>query len=589
MLPSIAACALAGCGPGAAPGAPHGAPAAQPRNVVLVSVDTLRADFLGCYGRAGARTETLDQIAAEGVLFDAAISPTPITLPAHATLLTGLNPWRLGIRHNGLYRLEPGFETLAERLAGRGLRTAAIIAGYPLIRASGLDQGFATYDDAVDTRGDEIYEMPFRRAESVIDAAIGWLKTESSQPFLLFVHLYDPHDPYEPPAGYIRPDADGIAAYEGEIAYVDDQLQRLIATLEQLGRQDDTLLIVTADHGEGLMTHGELTHGVFLYEETIRVPLLMRAPQALPAGRRVAAVTGLVDVVSTICEALGVPAPERTDGKSIWGLAAGGPAPDREAVFSESYFGRIEFGWAPIAAARTQAFKLISAPQRELYHLEQDPGERRNLTDQNDLLADRLEQLLNDARREEAPDLPLAVSEEELERLRSLGYFQGAKRPGRAAEATAAAGEELPDPKDRIRRQAELQIASFELSQGRTESAEARLTALVNGDPLNITARCRLADARSALGNTASAERVLRETLTMGDAATTSPALWRLAGLARRQGHHDQALALYRRYATAVPPTERVARAIAKTLEAAGRPTEAQQVLTRWQERGQIE
>ncbi|MFN7965834.1 MAG: sulfatase-like hydrolase/transferase [Acidobacteriota bacterium] len=578
---------IAGCGSAGDKTAPTAAPE-PPKNVLLISVDTLRADYLGCYGAANARTETFDELARQGALFEAAISPAPITLPAHASMLTGLNPWRLGIRHNLLYKLEDRFDTIAERLSSTGFRTGAVVAGYPLVKASGLSQGFAQYDDAITIKGDDVYEMPFRRASDVVDHALTWLQQDNTKPFFLFLHFYDPHDPYDPPAEYLSPDADGIAAYKGEIAYVDDQLERLFAALRASGRFDQTLVIVTADHGEGLMTHGELTHGVFLYDETIRVPLLVRYPGAIAGGKRIPDVVGTVDFAATIADALGQPVPDPTDGKSWWGLARGVASTGHEAVFSESHFSQIEFGWAPLASARSRAFKFIQAPRSELYHIESDRDERTNLVEQDKAVAQRLASLLSDARVDQAADLPHSVSEEELDRLRSLGYFQGAKGPGQAADAAAVVGRELPDPKDRIKKQAELQLASFDLSRGQFVQAETRLRVIVNSDPGNITARCRLADARAAQNDLDDAAKILTETLALGDAAATSQALWRLAGLQRRLGRYDKAISLYREYATVIPPTDRVAKALARTLEQAGRKTEADALLATWERTGHL-
>lgn len=579
--------AFAGCGNPGNRAVPTN-PAQSPQNVLLISIDTLRADYLGCYRATNVRTETLDALAQQGALFEAAISPSPVTLPAHAAMLTGLNPWRLGIRHNLLYKLDDRFDTIAEKLSSAGFRTGAVVAGYPLIKASGLAQGFAQYDDAISLKGDEVYEMPFRRASDVVDHALTWLQQGGPQPFFLFLHFYDPHDPYDPPAEYLPPNADGIAAYKGEIAYVDDQLERLFKAMRASGQFERTLVIVTADHGEGLMTHGELTHGVFLYDETIRVPLLVSYAGAIPAGKRIPDVVGTVDLAATIAQALGQPLPQQTDSKSFWDLARGVPGSTREAVFSESHLPQIEFGWAPLSSARSRAFKFIQAPRSELYHVESDRDERQNLVDQDKAVGDRLAGLLRDAQTDQAADLPQAVTEEELDRLRSLGYFQGSKAPGKATDAAALKGRELPDPKDHIKKQAELQLASFDLSRGQFLQAETRLRVIVNGDPGNITARCRLADARIGQNDLDGAAKILSETLTLGDAAATSPALWRLAGLQRRRGQYDKSLSLYREYARVVPPTDRVAKAMARTLEQAGKKQEADALLANWERTGQL-
>ncbi|RMG45391.1 MAG: tetratricopeptide repeat protein [Acidobacteria bacterium] len=556
------------------------------QHVVIVSVDTLRADHLGCYGAASAHTETFDRLAREGVLAEQAVAPAPITLPSHATLLTGLEPWHLGIWHNGLYRLEDRFETLAERLRSEGFETAAFVAGAPLASGSGIEQGFDLFDDAIPDLESAGYEEPSRTAESVTDAAVAWIGSRpgGGRRRFLFVHYYDPHAPYSPPPRYLEDaggtgGAEGFVAYQGEIAYVDDQLDRLVRALEEHGWLDRTLLVVTADHGEGLMQHGELTHGLFLYDETIRVPLILRYP-GLPAGRRIAPVVSLSDVVPTVLEALGLALPEGLDGQSFWRLAQGGN-PAREYAFSESRLGSIEYGWAPLRAVRTGEWKFIAAPEPELYDLRRDPGETKNRFETARKTAGWLSEQLERAFARIAPDRPRALDDAELGRLQSLGYFQG------GAPGTARPAQGLADPKRMIRVQQQLHIASFEIGQGRYRAAEKRLRELIARDPGNLAARCRLADAWVAMGLLGPAERVLSQALelTKGDPRRSAEVLWRLAGVHRRRGEYDLALRAYEKHDTLVPPSAASIAMRARVLHLAGRTEEALALLEHWLER----
>jgi len=555
-----------------------------PRHVVLVSIDTLRADALGCYGDPRLRTETLDRLAREGVRFDAAIAAAPLTLPSHACLLTGIHPWRLGVRHNGIYRLAPRFDSLAERLAGQGFETAAIVAGYPLSAFSGLDQGFTVYDDAIPLESGEVYHNPERRAQEVTDAAIAWLdsRPDPTRPFFLFVHYYDPHAPYEPPARYGgAASSDSLdatrAAYLGEVAYVDDQIERIVRVLERDAVLEETLVIVTSDHGEGLMEHGEPTHGVFLYDEVLRVPLIFRYPPALGGGAVIDEVVGLVDVTPTILEALGLAVGPEVDGRSLWGLAAGRRPPVSGAeVFAETQYPRLEHGWAPLRAVRTKDWKYVDAPGPELYSLVDDVRESANVLDLHAETAERLRASLDRAFRTTSESEIAEVSSQELERLQTLGYLQGVDGAG---EDDGAMG---PDPKAMIAQDAELRRASSDIMNGRFREAEARLIALVAGDPGNVAARCRLADVRVALSDFAAADRVLLEALDVAHGAGRAPVLWRLAGMERRRGNHERALDYYRRYSEIAPLSGRTIERMATTLLEAGRPEEAERVLREW-------
>jgi arylsulfatase A-like enzyme/Flp pilus assembly protein TadD len=555
----------------------------RPRSVLLVSIDTLRADALGCYGAAGARTGTLDRMATEGARFRTVIAPAPVTLPSHAAMLTGLSPWRLGIFHNGIYRLAPRFESLAERLSAEGFETAAFIGGYPLSADSGLDQGFAHYDDSMPFDDVAKYHNPERSAEEVTDAFLAWLdgRPDRTRPFFAFVHYYDVHAPYAPPAAYAGAgtnDAEQLGAYGGEVAYVDDQIQRLVDLLQAEGTLDDTLVIVTADHGEGLMEHGEPTHSIFLYDEAVRVPLIMRYPPALPGGLEVDEVVGLADVAPTVLQALGLPADRPLDGRSLWALARGTERGGGGEALSESQVGRLDHGWSRLRSIRTPKWKYIDAPRPELYAIPGDPGETRNVVTENPEAADRLRLRIAEAFRDAAAAEVAELGEDELQRLQSLGYLQDSD----ASMLDPSSSPTGPDPKDMIPQYLQLQLAAGEMIEGRYAAAEKHLLRLAASDPGNVMVRCRLADARIAQENWDGARQALREAMAVARDRGRAPVIWRLAGLERRLGNYDRALSYYREHDALTSPSGRTVEQMADTMLEAGRSTESEALLREW-------
>jgi len=557
----------------------------RPRSVLLVSIDTLRADALGCYGNAGARTETLDRLASEGVRFRTAIAPAPVTLPSHAALMTGLNPWRTGVFHNGIYRLAPRFESLAERLAGGGFETAAFIGGYPLSAESGIDQGFAHYDDFIPLEDGAKYHNPERSAEQVTEAALAWLdgRPDPARPFFLFVHYYDPHAPYDPPAAYVAGGTSGaqrLGAYDGEVAYVDDQIQRLLDRMRIDATLDQTLVVVTADHGEGLMEHGEPTHSIFLYDEAVRVPLILRYPPSLPAGLEVDEIVGLADVMPTVLEALGLATDRPLDGRSVWPLARGTGRGRGGEAFSESQVGRLDHGWSRLRSIRTSEWKYIDAPRPELYAFPDDAAETRNVAAEHPEASDRLRLRIEEAFAEAAAGEVAEIGEEELERLQSLGYLQASA--GSTHDVSDAATG--PDPKDMMPQYLQIQSAAGEMIAGRYSEAEKHLLVLAIADPGNVLVRCRLADARVAQENWDGARQALREAMAVARDRGRAPVIWRLAGLERRVGNHDRALAYYREYDALTSPSGRTVEQMAGTMLEAGRAAEAEALLRAWLE-----
>ncbi|HMB68785.1 MAG TPA: sulfatase-like hydrolase/transferase [bacterium] len=420
---------LPGCGD---PGAP--APA---RLVLLVTLDTLPADRIGCYGSPGARTPEIDRMARQGLQVPDALSPVPLTLPTHSTLLTGLDPTRHGVRENGMFVLSQEQTTVPEMLPP-GIEAAAFVGAYPVARQFGLAQGFGTYDDTFPPRkGDRVRHQPMRRAEEVFAAAAAWLDAGAAgdRPFL-WTHAFDPHYPYEAPSPWPQVAAAGRGtAYDGEVAYTDRALGRFLRRIGVWRRDREATVVLTADHGESLGAHGELTHGLFVYDATQRVPLLAAGPAFPP--RLAEAQRPLLDVAPTLLAAYGVQPPADLPGVPLQETVAPG-----RAVYLETKDPELMRGWSPLFAMRTDRWKYVRAPRPELYDLQADPGETRNRFDDHPDVTAELSALLD---RELAADVEATarpMDDETLEQLRTLGYVATAE-PG-------APGDPRVDPKDRI-------------------------------------------------------------------------------------------------------------------------------------------
>jgi choline-sulfatase len=413
------------------------AAASGPPNLLLVTVDTLRADHVGAYGDAKAQTPAVDRLAREGVLVEEAVAQVPETRPSHASMLTGRYPYEHGVRDNAAGPIAPGMPTLATLLKAAGYDTAAFIAAYPVSRSSGLDRGFDVYDDPFETAVDGRTE---RRAQEVVERALGWLGRPRSRPFLLWVHLFDPHAPYTPPPPFAgrfsgRP-------YDGEVAYADSQVERLVAWLDRSGQRQRTLVVVTSDHGEGLGQHGEEEHGILVYDSTLHVPLVLSWPGRLPAGTRVRGQFRSVDLLPSVLDLLGVPAVRTSGASRADAIAHGGRIPDNES-YAESLYGSIHFGWAKLRALRSHEWKFIEAPRSELYRLPEDPGETRNVLASRAEVANGMRQSLGrhgGGAGDAAGAAP--IDQEALERLAALGYVGG------VAEPPKVTGK---DPKDGVR------------------------------------------------------------------------------------------------------------------------------------------
>lgn len=392
------------------------------QNVLLVTIDTLRADALGCYGGPAA-TPTLDALAREGVRFDLAHAHAVVTLPSHASILTGLYPYQHGIRDNSGYALAAGVPTLATALRERGYATGAFVAAFVLDARFGLNAGFQTYDDRLgSTSGPTDISIPERRADLVVAPALDWIRAQPGRWFA-WVHVFDPHAPYAPPPPFERDYAG--RPYHGEVAYTDAMLGPLFAAARSSARP--TLVVATSDHGEGLGDHGELTHGLFAYEPTLRVPLLVAQLGGSLDGRHGGATSAVparhVDLLPTILDALEIDPPAGLPGRSLI-RAPQSDADDEPPSYFEAMSASLNRGWAPLSGVLAGREKFIDLPVAEVYDLAADPGEQTNLADREPVRRRVLQDLFAGFRAA-PPGERREIDRDAAERLQALGYVTG--------------------------------------------------------------------------------------------------------------------------------------------------------------------
>ncbi|MGE5244343.1 MAG: sulfatase-like hydrolase/transferase [Betaproteobacteria bacterium] len=417
-------------------------------NLLLVTLDTTRADRIHAYGFDGVETPNLDRVAREGVLFEHAESPAPLTLPAHSSIFTGKFPPEHGVRDNGGFYLDDRETTLAERLAAHGFDTGGFVGAYVLDHKWGIAQGFKTYFDDFDLSKYQSLSLGSvdRPGNEVADRALKWLDTVKDRRFFGWVHFYDAHSPYDPP----EPFASRYQGhpYVGEIAFVDSQVGRLLAFLDEHGLARRTVVVIMGDHGESLGEHGEATHGFFIYQSTMHVPLLIRAPYDLMAGRRVSDVVRSIDVLPTALDLLGVRTGERFEGTSLVPLMTGAKKELGLAAYAEAVYPRYHFGWSDLRALTAGRYQYIAAPRPELYDLQRDPAESNNLYPERRALGDRMHRelvALEQHMTARDPTPVVEVDPDARQRLAALGYV------GTFVATTTSDRTGLADPKDKIK------------------------------------------------------------------------------------------------------------------------------------------
>jgi arylsulfatase A-like enzyme/tetratricopeptide (TPR) repeat protein len=479
-------------------------------NVILISLDTTRADHLGCYGNSNARTPAIDGLAQRGVLFAQAAATAPLTLPSHSSIMTGLYPTNHGVRLNGTNALSQEHTTLAEALGERGYQTGAFVGAFVLDARWGLKQGFQTYDDQFDLSKFKQLDLAAvqRPANQVVDAALAWLEREKTKPFFAWIHLYDPHTPYEPPEPLLTEfrSRGGEGLYDGEIAFADQQVDRILSWLKASGLDQRSLIVIVGDHGEGLGSHGEGTHGFYVYDYAMHVPFIVATPINELQGMRVDSQVSLVDVLPTVLALTGVNPKRQVHGRSLLPLMFGASTAGESYAYSESMAPELQFGWSALHSLRSRRFKYIEAPRPELYDLIADPKETTNVFAQHASLAfemgRQLDRLIEDTSRDAPAPEAANLDKETQERLAALGYV------GNAAPANKPAGGsgELADPKDKLDVFIAVQRAGELMVKGEYEESARALEHAVRQEPAMPQALLMLGSCYTELGRTTEAK-----------------------------------------------------------------------------------
>jgi arylsulfatase A-like enzyme/Tfp pilus assembly protein PilF len=477
-------------------------------NIIIITLDTTRADRMGFLGSKRGLTPNLDAMARDGVVFSRAYSHVPLTTASHATIFTGTYPQFNHVNDFGV-PLSPRLPYLPDLLRQRGYQTGAFVGSLILDpldgTAPGFDRGFDVYDAGFHLRrhGADRYKTVERRAGTVVDHALGWLSQLQNAPFFLWVHLYDAHDPYDPPPPFKAEHAS--QPYDGEIAYADASVGRLLSELRKHHLYDETMIAVMADHGESLGAHGEDTHGVFLYDDTLHVPLLIKLPLNRAAGSRVETRVGLVDVAPTVLTTAGLPVPKEMQGESALellktaanGKAPGSAVPDRPA-YAETDYPHRGFGWSSLRALRTGKYLFVEAPDRELYDQTADPQAAHNLATTGKAVADTLEFQLNEFRQKTTQSLvDLAKPDpEQMQKLQALGYV--ASGGTAAADKSSVGGT---DPKSKIQVANLLHDAMFDVEDARYQEAIPLLEKVLAQAPDMPAANMQYGMAQARLRN----------------------------------------------------------------------------------------
>ncbi|MDA8018256.1 MAG: sulfatase-like hydrolase/transferase [Thermoanaerobaculia bacterium] len=526
-----------------------------PYHVVVVTFDTTRADYLEVYG-GPAPTPHLMALAEEGLVFEQAISPVPITLPSHSSLMTGKVPFAHGVRDNGLFELGESQTTLAEILKDRGYATGAAIGAFPLTSQFGIDQGFDFYDDHLTATLEDLFgerAIPKRRlyfderpAGLVNEAIYPWLAEVGSKPVFLWAHYFDPHYPHTPPAPFDQVHAHDL--YAGEIAYADQCLGDLIEALREHGLYDRTILVVTSDHGESRFEHNEATHSLLAYNSTLHIPLVIKPPADVPTGRRIRARVGLVDVMPTLLDWLDLPIPDDLQGRSLASdVSAPQPELEPRVVYAETLSPRISHGWGELRALYVDELKYIHGPRPELYDLEADPKELDDLVDlQADEAAEMERKLQVYLERNAVPglDASVAIDEETAQRLMALGYVQSAgTKLGVIEEKLTREGDA---PQDRAVTIGMYSQAKQFLFEGRWLDGREYLERLLRLDPDNGHYKDLLAMVETRLGNVDRAREILESIPFDALVPPRAQILESLGSLLLTEGKSDEALARFR-------------------------------------------
>ena len=489
-----------------------------PRSLLLITIDTLRADHLSCNGAQGVATPNLDRLAREGANFTRARACVPLTLPSHASILTGNYPPTHGVRDNASTRLPASQQTLGEVLQSGGYETVAFLGSFVLDRRFGLAQGFDTYDDRVSRRPEDLESLEAERsAEDVFSAFDSWFSArETEKPFFAWLHFYDPHAPYTPPepfAGRYRTDP-----YAGEVAYVDEVIGRVVGRLEAEGVLRSLVIAVVGDHGEGLGEHGERTHSLLIYNSTLHVPMILVAAGQIEPGRRIDSLVRTIDLAPTLLELLGLPG-SLGEGRSLLplldrGSDSQGSKPGLLA-YSESLYAELNLGWSSVYGLETEAYRLILGPEPELYDMRADPGEERDLADAHPATVKELNRQLDESMPSGDPSGAsgdrIELDPESMEQLRSLGYMAGSSAPG------VEIGEKAKvSPRHHIGDWELIEEGLRHYAAGEFERSAQRFESVLESHPGTTLLYEYLGSSYERMGSFAEAQKVYRRALDAG-------------------------------------------------------------------------
>jgi arylsulfatase A-like enzyme/tetratricopeptide (TPR) repeat protein len=519
-------------------------------NIILFTLDTTRADHIACYGYPDVRTPNLDALAARGVLFEQAAASSPLTLPSHSSIMTGMYPTYHGVRVNGNNGLSEEQTTIAEVLSGRGYQTGAFIGSFVLDGRWGLKQGFQCYDDPFDLKKYKHVDLGAiqRPGNQVMDAALAWLDGAKANPFFAWIHLYDPHAPYEPPEPYHSEynSRGRVGLYDGEIAFMDEQIGRCVSWLQKNGLDKNTVLILIGDHGEGLGSHGEGTHGYFIYEYAVHIPLIVVTPFEKLRGLRIPSQVRAVDVFPTLLEMAKIKAPSKTQGRSLLPLIFHPQKKEESYAYGESMAPNIQFGWSALRSLRTTHYKYIDAPKAELYDLIPDAAEQTNLIQQYPDLVRSMKGELDRLVAETSQGAPTPqaanLDKDTMERLTALGYI-GA--PVTAKKTSGSAAKVLADPKDKLSVYLALTTAGELIMKDRYAEAAATLESALREEPTIPQGLVQLATCYVELGRTEEAKAKLD--LVLKDDPQNAQALICLANILLDEQKREDVIALCKR------------------------------------------
>lgn len=513
-----------------------------PRNVILVTIDTLREDHLGAYGYQAAQTPNIDAMAREGAQFMQATAVTPLTLPSHSCIMTGDYPTVHGVRDNGGFYLDDKWQTLAETMKAGGFATGGFVSAFVLDRKWGIAQGFDEYFDHFELSKFKMVSLDSvqRRGDETMNKAIQWIGRNKNSRFFAWIHLYDPHTPYDPPEPFRtefgrRP----YGLYDGEIAFTDSLIGQLNSFLRDNKLDSTTMIVLTADHGESLGDHNESGHGFFIYDATTHVPLIIHIPGVEP--RKVVEQVRSIDLFPTICDAVRLKPPSM-EGVSLMPLVRGGKLDRTLEAYSESYFARFHYGWSELKSVRTASYKYIQAPRPEFYRISEDTTESNNRYEAEKKRAEPFQQALHSisARENTAPASPRPVDEDSLEKLQALGYIGSF-----TTTASNQEGQNLQDPKDKIRLYNEIKRAQGNSAEGKSEEAMAGLQRVLAEDPGIIEAHLTIGNMLFKSNDTQGARKSYQQALQLN--ADSAAALFGVASCYEKEKNWDAAQAGFQR------------------------------------------